>query len=173
MQQCVWSVTSDEYHITSNNLIQSHCMELWLLSISMWPIPYRSVFGSWNTVVASYALINKVLLKFHADLLRFLFLFHGLFIFYFIFMIFCHSLLFECCMEVNSPGQQDHPGWGWCALKNAWKTSSKNIYIYIWELWILFFCEQQPEYKSTELVFSWSFTESLFLASSGGGEAIY
>lgn len=105
-------------------------MELWLLSISMWPIPYRSVFGSWNTVVASYALINKVLLKFHADLLRFLFLFHGLFIFYFIFMVFCHSLLFECCMEVNSPGQQDHPGWGWCALKNAWKTSSKNIYIY-------------------------------------------
>lgn len=107
-------------------------MELWLLSISMWPIPYRSVFGSWNTVVVSYALINKVLLKFHADLLRFLFLFHGLFIFYFIFMIFCHSLLFECCMEVNSPGQQDHPGWGWCALKNAWKTSSKYVYIYIY-----------------------------------------
>lgn len=60
-------------------------MELWLLSISMWPIPYRSVFGSRNTMGATYALINKVLLKFHTDLLRFLFLFHGLFFFIFIF----------------------------------------------------------------------------------------
>lgn len=58
-------------------------MELWLLSISMWPIPYRSVFGSWNTMVATYALINKVLLKFHTDLLRFFFLFHGLSFFFF------------------------------------------------------------------------------------------
>lgn len=79
-------------------------------------------------MVASCALINKVLLKFHTDLLRFLFLFHGLFIFYCIFKIFCHSLLVECCVEVNSPGQQE-PGWGWHALKNAWKTSSKHIHI--------------------------------------------
>jgi len=58
-------------------------MELWLLSISIWPIPYRAVSGSWSTMAATCALINKALLKFHTDLLRFLFLFHGLFIFHF------------------------------------------------------------------------------------------
>lgn len=34
-------------------------------------------------MVATYALINKVLLKFHTDLLRFFFLFHGLSFFFF------------------------------------------------------------------------------------------
>lgn len=67
-------------------------MELWLLSISVWPIPHRSVFGSWNTMVATYALINKVLLKFHADLLRLLFLFRGLFIFILFFGCFFPSV---------------------------------------------------------------------------------
>lgn len=66
-------------------------MELWLLSISMWPIPYRSVFGSWNTMAATYALINKMLLKSHTDLLRFLLLFHGLFVF-----VLLYLSLFQC-----------------------------------------------------------------------------
>lgn len=38
-------------------------------------------------MVATCALINKVLLKFHTDLLRFLFFFHGLTNFFFFFNV--------------------------------------------------------------------------------------
>lgn len=75
---------------------------------------------------ATYALINKVLLKFHTDLLRFLFLFHGLFFFYFHFLIFnCFPppLLFQRGVEVSSPGQWEYRR----TLKGAWKTSSKDL----------------------------------------------
>lgn len=46
-------------------------------------------------MVATYALINKVLLKFHTDLLRFFFLFHGLFFFLIFFSLSPLSMLHE------------------------------------------------------------------------------
>lgn len=79
-------------------------------------------------MVATYALINKVLLKFHTDLLRFLFLFHGLFIIFLLLLFFFFPyLLLQCCMEMSSPGQQDCQAWGKCPSNSAWKTSSNNI----------------------------------------------
>lgn len=78
-------------------------------------------------MVATCALINKVLLKFHTDLLRFLLLFHGLTNFFFFLMFYLPCHLFQCCRELSSPGQQDCHGWGWCALKRAWKTSRKDM----------------------------------------------
>lgn len=99
-------------------------MELWLLSISVWPIPHRSVFGSRDTIAATYTLISKVLLKFHADLLRFLFLFHGLFVLF-------HSVFFflsqrGLCNEFTWSIGQLRAGSG--CFEESLENSSKNAW---------------------------------------------
>lgn len=74
-------------------------------------------------MAATYTLINNVLLKFHADLLRFLFPFHGLFVLF-------HSVFFlSQCRQCNeftwSIGQPR--AWPSC-FEESLENSSKNAW---------------------------------------------